>query len=65
MEATGLAPWSVTPMGQSPELDEVRRKTADEYLDGLFGETWVPDEDSGLEWVSVNTDTLQRAASEA
>lgn len=61
----GIVWHRVTPMGQAPELDEVRRKGADEYLDGLFGEAWVRDDSAGPEWMNVDANVIEKAASEA
>jgi len=57
----GLVYHRVTPMGMAPELDEVRRKLADDYVDGLFGEVWVNDDSAGPEWVSVAASSLRQS----
>lgn len=56
----GLVYHRVTPMGMAPELDEHRRKAADDYLDGLFGEAWVRDDAAGPEWISVAASSLRQ-----
>lgn len=61
----GIVYHRVTPMGQAPELDEDRRRRADEYVDGLFGEAWVVDDSAGPEWASINASSLKHTAGES
>jgi hypothetical protein len=61
----GLVYHRVTSMGMAPELDDVRRKAAADYIDGLFGEDWVKDDSAGPEWVSVAASSLQQPREDA